>query len=93
MTESKGRLPGEIQGPIRDKKVVTGTATNGYTAANAFLLQAGAAGDVVYRTIEGTLLTETLAAGAFVNVAGIPVMCREVLANGTTIDTLIIGLP
>ena len=93
MTESTGRLPSEVDGPLRDKIVVENADTNGFRSKNGFLLQAGGAGNLQYRTLRGRVLTDPgVAAGHFVNVAGIPVLCTEVLAAGTTVDTVIIGV-
>lgn len=93
MTESIGRLPSEFDGPLRGKRIIENAHTNGFSSKRGFLLQAQTAGNLQYRTLEGKVLTEPgVPAGHIVNAAGIPVVCTEVLAAGTTVETVVIGV-
>jgi len=57
-----------------------------YVRPGGFILQVGAAGTVVYTTLDGgnTSRTEVFGAAGVVSVAGIPVLLRAVHQAGTT---------
>ena len=87
-------LQGPI-GPLRDRFVHTTHASDDYEDAEGFICQLGSAGDVVYRTLVGSVdITESgKAAGDVISVGTVPVALVAVrsLAGGTTATSLVIG--
>ena len=77
-------------GPLKEKRVVD-ISVNDFEDERGFVVQAGAAGDLTYRSLIGNAdLTDTLVAGGSVNVGGVLVLCRLVKANAT-IGSIVIG--
>ena len=67
------------------------TTTN-WTAASASSSKSRGAGDIQYEDGAGDTNTETgLAAGDSIQVAGIPVLVRKILAASTTVSGVAIG--
>ena len=84
-------LQGPI-GPLRDKYVrAVGADDIDLSEHGGVVVQANAAGDLTYVTLEGTEQTETLVAGAVVNAAGIPVLIKEIKGS-STLNSVIIGV-
>ena len=81
-------------GPLRSKTFVDDVDTNDYelTGGECFLVQVTGAGDIQYEDGAGDTNTETgLAAGDSIQVAGIPVLVRKILAASTTVSGVAIG--
>ena len=76
-------------GPLRDKRTVDISASD-HTDEGGFVCQAGAAGDLTYRTLGGTEQTETLEAGGSVNVGGVMVLLDLVRASAT-VRSIVVG--
>ena len=77
-------------GPLRDKFTIT-IGTDDYELPDGFLCQVAAAGDLIYRTLEGLAdQTETLAIGDVVSVGNVPVVL--VAVRGTsTVTSIVVG--
>lgn len=79
-------------GPLRDKFSVT-IGTDDYSDPSGFICQVGTAGNITYRTLEGTAdQTETgLSAGDTINVGGIPVLLSAVRGS-STVTSIVVGV-
>ena len=81
-----------VQGGVGPLKHVRTVNTNAdIEDARGFIVQAVGAGDLTYRPVAGDAdITETLVAGGFPHVCGIPVMVSAVRA-ASTVATVRIG--
>ena len=77
-------------GPLRDKRVVDISAKD-FEETGGFVCQVNKAGDITYRAFEGERdQTETLEAGATVNLGGLMVLLKIVRASAA-IGSITIG--
>ena len=78
-------------GPLKDKRVID-ISSDDYADKRGFIVQAATAGHLEYRTLAGDAnITEMgLAIGDFVNVCGVPVLCRLVSAS-STVTSIVVG--
>ena len=84
------RTAGTPVGPLRDEFDIDISA-NDYVLESGFVFHASVAGDLSYRTLDGSAdLTRTFAAGGFPAVAGVPVVCRVVRASAA-VGTITVG--
>lgn len=82
-------------GPLRDKKVMAVGAAD-IEFPNGAIIQVAAAGNIKYRTLEGSedLVENGLAAGATINACGVPVLVSVVRGSDdtTTVNSIVVGI-
>ena len=77
-------------GPLKSRSVVD-ISTTDYVDHRGFLVQAAGAGDLTYRPLIGTAdQTETVTAGGYPSVAGVPVICIAVRST-STVTSIVVG--
>ena len=77
-------------GPLKDRRVIDISADD-FLDVRGFVVEAIDAGDITYRTLGGTAdVTQTLAAGDYPAVAGVPVLCTAVRTT-STVTTVVVG--
>ena len=77
-------------GPLRDKRLLT-VGSADIDLGGGAIVQVVTAGNLTYVTLEGeSQQTESsLSAGDFVNVAGVPVVLREIKGTSTVTEVII----
>lgn len=78
-------------GPLKSRSVVD-ISTTDYTDDRGFLVEAATAGDLTYRPLIGAAdQTQTVTAGGYPSVAGVPVICTAVRSSTSTVTSVVVG--
>lgn len=76
-------------GPLKSREVVDISSTD-FVDDRGFLVEAAGAGDLTYRPLIGEDQTQTVTAGGYPSVAGVPVVCVAVRST-STVTSIVVG--